>query len=75
MPRVKPLIREDPRETEIRREIGGIMGELRLTQGQLAERAGIDKATFSRRLKDLGSMRLSEYWRIQDAAKLKRWGL
>lgn len=72
MPRVKPLIKPDDREVAIRKEIGGIMGELRLTQGQLAERARIDKATFSRRLKDLGSMRLSEYWRIQDAAKLKR---
>lgn len=71
MPRVKPLTVMDQREVEIRREIGAIMGELMISQKELAARAGIAPATLSLRLsKDgIGDMRLSEYWAIQDAAR------
>jgi predicted transcriptional regulator len=71
MPRVKPLTVMDQREIEIRREIGAIMGELMISQKELAERAGMTPATLSARLsKDgIGDMRLSEYWAIQDAAR------
>ena len=71
MPRVKPLTVMDQREVEIRREIGAIMGELMISQKELAERAGMTPATLSARLsKDgIGDMRLSEYWAIQDAAR------
>ena len=71
MPRVKPLTVMDQREVEIRREIGAIMGELMISQKELAARAGIAPATLSARLsKDgIGDMRLSEYWAIQDAAR------
>lgn len=70
MPRVKPLTVMDQREVEIRREIGAIMGELMISQKELAERAGMTPATLSARLSKggIGDMRLSEYWAIQDAA-------
>lgn len=71
MPRTRPLSVMDSREVEIRREIGAIMGELMISQKELAERAGMAPATLSARLsKDgIGDMRLSEYWAIQDAAR------
>lgn len=72
MPKVRPLLPPmDEREVAIRREIGAIMGELMISQKELAERAGMTPATLSARLsKDgIGDMRLSEYWAIQDAAR------
>lgn len=72
MPKIRPLLPPmDQREIEIRREIGAIMGELMISQKELAERAGMTPATLSARLsKDgIGDMRLSEYWAIQDAAR------
>lgn len=67
MPRIKPLIRPDPRATAILTEIGGGRAALQITQGELARRAGIEPSLLCKRLKDIGSMRLSEYWGIQDA--------
>lgn len=70
MPRVKKLgVRADPRQTAVLAEIGGIRAALHLTQGELAEKAKIHPATLSHRMKDIGSMRLSELWAIQDIAK------
>lgn len=34
MPRVRPLIKQDPRKTAILQEIGGIMAALHLTQNE-----------------------------------------
>ena len=71
MPRTRPLSVMDSREVEIRREIGAIMGELMISQKELAERAGMAPATLSARLakNGIGDMRLSEYWAIQDAGR------
>lgn len=69
MPRVKPLIRPDPRRTAVLAEIGGIRAALHLSQRGLAEKARIKPTTMSDRMKDIGSMRLSELWAIQDVAK------
>ena len=69
MPRVRPLTKPDQRETEIREQIGSTMAVLRITQGELARRAGIAPQTMSDRMKDVGSMRLSELWRIQDVRR------
>lgn len=66
MPRVKPLIRPDPRATAILNEIGGGRAALQITQGELARRAGIDPSLLCKRLKNIGDMRLSEYWKLQD---------
>ena len=66
MPRVKPLIRPDPRAVAVLTEIGGGMTALKITQGELARRAGINRQTMSNRMRDIGEMRLSELWAIQD---------
>ena len=69
MPRVKPLIKPDPRSVAVLEEIGGTMAVMKISQNELAKRVGISPATLSGRLKDIGNMRLSEYWRIQDLRK------
>lgn len=69
MPRVKPLIRPDPRAVAVREEIGGTMAVMRISQNELAKRIGISPATLSNRLKHIGDMRLSELWAIQDVRK------
>lgn len=69
MPRVKPLIKPDPRETAVREEIGSAMAAMRITQNELAKRTGISPATLSGRLKNIGDMRLRELWAIQDVRK------
>ena len=69
MPRVKPLVKPDPRSIAVLEEIGGTMVALKLTQNELARRTGMSPATLSGRLKNIGDMRLSEYWRIQDVRK------
>ena len=66
MPRVKPLIRPDTRATAVLTEIGGGRAALQITQGELARRAGIDPSLLCKRLKNIGDMRLSEYWKLQD---------
>lgn len=66
MPRVKPLIKPDPRAIAVMEEIGGAMAVMQISQNELAKRTGISPATLSNRLKNIGDMRLSEYWRIQD---------
>ena len=69
MPRVNPLIKPDPRSVAVLEEIGGTMAVMRISQNELARKVGISPATLSGRLKDIGNMRLSEYWRIQDLRK------
>ncbi len=67
MPRTKPLIRPDPRAVAVLTEIGGGKTALQITQGELARRAGIDPSLLCKRLKNIGEMRLSELWALQDA--------
>ena len=70
MPKVKRLGIQDRRETEVRSRIGAIQGVLKVSQKQLAEMAGINPSTLNKRLKhDVGSMRLSELWAIEDLAR------
>ena len=69
MPRVKPLAKPDPRETAVREEVGATLTVMRITQNELARQTGMSPATLSNRLRDIGSMRLSELWRIQDVRK------
>ena len=65
MPRVKPLIRQDPKEAEVLSRVGGIMAAKHLTQDALAKKIGVSPATMSGRMKNIGSMRLSELWAIE----------
>ena len=69
MPKVKPIIKPDPRSVAVLEEIGGTLAVMRISQNELARKVGISPATLSGRLKDIGNMRLSEYWRIQDLRK------
>ena len=69
MPKVKPLVRPDPRERAIREEIGSIQGVLQINQAAMAKEIGMPNSTLSMRMKNIGTMRLSEYWAIQDMAK------
>lgn len=69
MPRVNPLIKQDPRATAVLEEIGGTLAAMHITQNELARRTGMSPATLSNRLKNIGDMRLSELWRIQDVRK------
>lgn len=67
MPRVRRLgVRADPRATAVLNEIGGGMAALRITQGELARRAGINRQTMSNRMRNIGEMKLSELWALQD---------
>ena len=72
MPRVKPLGREDPLRVQIRSEIHGVMGALRMSQGQLAGKIGISQQTLSNRVGkggNIGSLRLDEYIAIKRLAE------
>lgn len=69
MPRVKPLIKKDPRSVAVLEEIGGTMAVMGIGQNELARRSGMSPATLSGRLKHIGDMRLSELWAIQDVRK------
>jgi hypothetical protein len=72
MPRVKRMGVKDPREDAVREEIGAIMGKMQLSQAKLAKMTGIKPTTLQKRIGkggDVGSMRLSELWKIQDVAK------
>ncbi len=69
MPRIKPLIKKDPRSVAVLEEIGGTMAVMGITQNELARRSGMSPATLSGRLKHIGDMRLSELWAIQDVRK------
>ena len=66
MPKTKPLIRPDPRATDTLARIGSGRAALKITQGELARRAGINRQTMSNRMKNIGDMRLSELWAIED---------
>lgn len=69
MPRVKALIRTDPREVEVKQKIGGILALLHGNNTRLAELTGIKYGTLMKRIGkggDIGSMRLSELWAIED---------
>lgn len=70
MPRVRRLgTRADPRAVSVLSEIGGGKTALKITQGELAKRAGMEPSLLSKRLKNIGEMRLSELWAIQDVIK------
>ena len=69
MPRVKPLLKPDPRQVAVLEEIGGTLAVMKITQNELARRTGMSPATLSNRMKNIGDMRLSELWAIQDVRK------
>lgn len=67
MPRVKPLIRPDPREMVVKKKVANIMLEHDLTRKDLSRYTGIEYQRLCRMIKDVGSLTLKEYWLILDA--------
>lgn len=63
MPRVKAY--EDPREKDLKDELGAIV--FRVGRQELARRSGIPYSTLCAKLHNVGSLTLSEYWRLQKA--------
>ena len=66
MPRVKPLIRPDPRATAVSGEISELMNRNGITKKDLSRRTGIEYQRLCRMLRDIGTLTMAEYWLIQD---------
>ena len=65
MPKVRQFTSYDPLEADIRAEIAAGLARMQITQRELARRSGIDHTKLSRRLRNVGDMRLSELWAIR----------
>lgn len=74
MPKVKPLIRPDPRETDMLREIGAMVATTGKSYRQICQQAGIEYATFMVHKKDPKKMRFGEFWAFADACKKNNGG-
>jgi len=66
MPRTRPLIRFDPRETEILGEIGKLQAMAGKSYRHLCRQAGIPYNTFMLHKKNVKDMRLEELWKFRD---------
>ena len=66
MPRVKSLIRVDPREVEILGEIGKLQAMTGKSYRHLCRQAGIPYNTFMLHKKIVKDMRLEELWKFRD---------
>lgn len=65
MPRVKSY--EDPRETALKNELGALV--FRIGRQELSKRSGIPYSTLCSKLRKVGTLTLSEYWRLQKAGE------
>lgn len=69
MGRIKPLIRPDPRETELLGEIGRAQSMTKKSYRYLCKRAGLSYATFMSHKQNIRNMRHGELWAFLDACK------
>ena len=72
MPKVKPLIRTDPLEHQIRSEIASGMGQMQITARELSRMTGINYNTLAKRIGkggDIKSLRLGELIEIRKVFK------
>jgi hypothetical protein len=69
MPRIKPLIRPDPRAIELKGEIGKLQEQTGKSYRYLCRKAGIEYATFMLHKSDVRSMRYGEFWAFMDACR------
>ena len=75
MPRTKSLVREDPREIQIREQIGALKGKLRINDSEISRRTGISRSTIAQLLGSHGNvrdMRLWQLWAILDLDKERK---
>lgn len=69
MPKVKPLIRPDPREVELLGEIGKLQSMTGRSYKYLCQKAGIEYKTFMAHKDNVKQMRFSEFWKFSDVCK------
>ena len=69
MPKVRNLIKPDPRETDLLREIGGAAAATGKSYRQICKRAGIEYATFMLHKSNVKQMRFGELWAFLDACR------
>lgn len=72
MPKVKPLVKPDPLEVELRTEIGAGMARLQISPKELAYITGINYSTLMKRIGrkgDIKSLRIGELIAIRRALK------
>jgi hypothetical protein len=68
MPRVK-LIRPDPREDELKGEIGRLQQQTGKSFKYLCRKAGIEYTTFMRHKADVRLMKHGEFWAFTDVCR------
>lgn len=66
MPRIKPLIRQDPREKEMLQTLGAAQAATGKSYKEICERAGIQYNAFMLHKRNPKQMRHGEYWRFLD---------
>ena len=69
MARVKPLIRPDPRESQLLGEIGKAQSMTKKSYRYLCEKAGVTYGTFMAHRKNVKNMRYGELWAFFDACR------
>ena len=69
MPRVRPLIRPDPRAVAVSGEICELLNQNGITKKDLSRRTGIEYQRLCRMLRNIGTLTMAEYWAIQDCTK------
>ena len=69
MPKVRPLIRPDPRETELLGEIGRLQAMSGKSYRYLCDRAGLEYKTFMAHKANVKQMRYSEFWKFADVCR------
>lgn len=69
MPKVKPLIRPDPRASDILARIGSKQAVVGKSYFEICQKGGIPYASFMRHMRDIGDMRLKELWAFEDTCR------
>ena len=69
MPKVSRLIKQDPREIELLRELGAAQAATGLSCREICRRAGIKYDTFIHHRRNPGQMRFFERWAFLDTCE------
>lgn len=74
MPRVKQLIRTDPRQIDLAKQIGGAAAATGKSYRQLCRSAGLEYGTFMLHKRNPETMRFGELWAFLDACARETGG-